>query len=150
MITKAKLADAKNIYRLVNAFAKKKAMLPRSLNYIYENIRDFWVYKKDGKVIGCCALHIIGWDGLAEIKCLSVKKTAQKDGVGKKLAQKCLSEAKKLDVQNVFALTYVPDFFKKLGFKVVSKDALPHKIWSECIDCPFFPDCNEIAVFRNI
>ena len=137
MISKAKISDCKEIHLLINSFAKKELMLSRSLNYVYENIRDFWVYKKNNKVIGCCALHIIGWNNLAEIKSLSVNKKDQKHGIGNTLILKCLEDAKDIGIQKVFALTYVVDFFKKLGFKIINKDTFFHKIWSDCIDVVF-------------
>lgn len=150
LIRKAVIADTEQIHKLIASFSKKGAMLPRSLNYVYENIRDFWVALEDSEIVGCCALHVVGWEGLAEVKSLSVNKDAQKSGIGKKLVKKCIVDAKKIGVTKVFALTYVPDFFLKSGFNIVEKETLPHKIWSDCIDCPFFPDCNEIAVIKDI
>lgn len=150
MITKPTLSDADSIRELIKTFSKKNAMLPRSLNYVYENLRDFWVYKKNGKVVACCSLHIIGWEDLAEIKCLCVKKNWQKSKIGQQLILKCLEEANVLGLKKVFALTMVPDFFVKFGFKVVAKETLPHKIWSECVECPYFPNCKEIVVFKRL
>ena len=148
MLQKAVLADAKPIQELISSFAQKKVMLPRALNYVYENIRDFWVWKVDGKVLWCCALHVVGWEGLAEVKSLSVHESLHKQGVGRILVEQCMTEARELGLTQVFALTYVPGFFAKLGFHEVTKESLPHKIWSDCIDCPFFPNCSEIAVLR--
>ena len=110
MIRKAKLSDAKGIRSLINYWSKKGKVIDRSLNYVYENIRDFWVYEEKNKIIGCCALHVLGWQDLGEIKSLGVSKTAQKKGIGKKLVNKCLEEAKLLGVTNIFALTFVPSF----------------------------------------
>ncbi len=125
-------------------------MLERSLNYIYEHLRDFWVYEERNKILGCCALHIVGWQGLAEIKSLSVKEKYQNRGIGKALVKQCLVEAYSLGIKRVFALTFVPLFFKRLGFKVIKREALPHKIWSDCINCAYFPDCKEEAVIFNL
>jgi len=149
MIRKATVEDVKKIQKLVNYYAKLEKMLPRSLNELYENIRDFYVYAEGKKVLGCCALHI-DWENLAEIKSLAVAKSKSGKGIGKKLIASCLKDAKALRVRKIFALTYVPDFFRKFRFKVVSKNTLPHKIWSECIKCPCFPNCKEIAMMRNI
>lgn len=148
-IRKAKIADVHDIQKLVNFFAERDEMLPRSLNTIYENIRDFFIAEEDGKVIGCSALHI-AWEDLAEIKSLAVDVTVQRSGLGGKLVNACLEEAKQLGITKVFALTYKPEFFKKQGFTDVEKSALPHKIWSDCINCPKFPDCGEEAVQINL
>lgn len=149
MIRKATVDDVKGIHALVNFYAKRDRMLPRSLNEIYENIRDFFVYIDGRKVSGCCALHV-DWEDLAEIKSLAVAKPKSGKGIGAKLLQHCLEDAKTLKVKRIFALTYVPEFFKKYGFRIINKDTLPHKIWTECIKCPYFPNCKEIALMKEI
>jgi len=150
MIRKAKIQDIKQIQALINVFAKDDLMLPRSLNELYENIRDFWVCEDDkGKIVGCAALHV-SWDDLAEIKSLAVDKNWQGRGVGKDLVSACLKEAKALGSKKVFVLTYHLKYFNKLGFKRVKHNDLPHKVWAECINCPKFPDCQEIALLKNI
>ena len=104
-------------------------MLPRSLNELYESMRDFWVAEENNKVVGCCALHI-SWDDLAEIKSLAVAKNRQGKGIARELVLACLDEAKKLGAKRIFALTYKPDYFKKFGFKRIKNADLPHKIWA--------------------
>lgn len=147
---KANIGDVNQIYSLINFWAKKGKLLERSLNYIYEHIRDFWVYCDGKKIVGCCALHIIGWQNLAEVKSLAVAKTYLDRGIGRKLVRQCLSEAKQLGLENIFALTFVDGFFKKLGFKPIDKKDLPHKIWSDCINCILFPNCDEKAVIYRL
>lgn len=149
MIRKATIKDINSIQKLINFYAKKDKMLPRSLNELYENIRDFFVYEDKGKVLGCCALHV-AWDNLAEIKSLAVLKPKQKKGIGTLLVKLAIEDAKRLAVKQVFALTYAPSFFKKFGFKKVEHSELPHKIWSECIKCVKFPDCDENALVLEI
>ena len=150
MIRKAKINDAKEIYELVNYYAKKGILLPRSLNSIYENIRDFWVYEKDGKIVGCVALHIV-WEDLAEIRSLAVREEYQGEGIGCKLVEKAIEEARELGIEKVFSLTYIKEFFiKNFGFKQVDKSVLPQKVWGECINCVKFPNCDEEAVILNL
>lgn len=151
-IRKAQIKDAKTIQNLVNAFAKQDLMMPRSLNEIFENIRDFWVIfdNTDKKIIGCVALHIVGWENLAEIKSLAVEKKYQGKGFGSQLVEAVLEEAQELKIGRVFALSYKPKFFKKFGFKIISKSKLPHKVWAECCNCPKFPNCGEIALIKEI
>ena len=145
MIRKAKIKDIKQIQALVGCFARLDVMLPRSLNELYENIRDFWVYEEKGKIVGCAALHI-SWDDLAEIKSLAVAKNKQGKGIGRDLVTACLAEAKVMGAKKIFVLTYKPEFFKKLDFKRIKQSDLPHKIWAECINCPKFPNCQEVAL----
>jgi len=149
MIRKATIEDIKEIQELINFYAKQDKMLPRSLNELYENIRDFFVYEESGKILGCCSLHI-AWENLAEIKSLAVQEASQKKGIGEMLVKQALEDAKKLKVKRVFALTYAPVFFEKLGFRRIEHAELPHKIWSECIKCVKFPDCEENALALDI
>lgn len=144
-VRKATVSDIKLIHKLINDFAKKGEMLPRSLNELYENIRDFLIAEHNNEIKGVCALHIL-WEDLAEIRSLAVKKESQKKGIGSLLVKKCLHEAKKLGVNKVFVLTYIPEFFKKTGFKELDKSKLPQKIWGDCIRCPKFPECDEVAL----
>ncbi|MEW6109110.1 MAG: N-acetyltransferase [Nitrospirota bacterium] len=148
-IRKAKISDSRDIHKLINEFARKEEMIPRSINELYENIRDFIVFEDNGKVQGVCALHVL-WEDLAEIRSLAVKKEYQKMGIGKKLVKSCLSESKKIGVLRVFVLTYHPAFFKKLGFSDIDKANLPQKIWGDCVRCPKFPECDEHALIINL
>jgi len=149
MIRGATIRDVKTMQRLINYYAKKDEMLPRSLSELYDNLRNYLVYESKGKILGCCALHVC-WHNLGEIKSLAVQKTRQKQGIGKKLLLKCLADAKKLKLKKIFVLTYKPLYFKKFGFKDIDKSELPHKIWSECIKCVKFPNCDEIALQKEI
>jgi amino-acid N-acetyltransferase len=149
MIRKAKINDVKQIRELINSFAKEDLMLPRSLNELYDNIRDFWVFEQDKKIIGVAALHIC-WQDLTEIKSLAVEKKWQRKNIGRQLVNACIEEAKKLEAKKVFALTYKPDFFRKFGFRKIKHIDLPHKIWAECINCPKFPNCQEIALLKTL
>jgi len=148
-IRKAKISDLKKIHRLINDYAKREQMIPRSLNELYETLRDFVICDVDGNVCGVCALHIM-WEDLAEIRSLAVDKRYQKRGIGKDLIKKCLKEAKALGVKRIFALTYSPEFFKKMGFTDIDKSGLPQKIWGDCLRCPRFPECDEHAVIINL
>jgi amino-acid N-acetyltransferase len=148
-IRKARVSDAKAIHKLVNEMAKHQQMLPRALNDIYENLRDFLILEEDGQVAGACALHLL-WEDLAEIRSLAVRKEFQGRGAGRTLVRKCMREAKGLGVKRVFALTYQPEFFTAMGFKALDKSMLPQKIWGDCLRCPKFPECDETAVIMEL
>jgi amino-acid N-acetyltransferase len=107
------------------------------------------VCETDGKIVGTAALHIL-WEDLAELRSIVVLKEYQGMGIGKRLIKKALREAKALGVKQVFILTYTPEYFKKLGFKEVDKNSLPQKIWGDCLRCPKFPECEEVAVIKNL
>jgi amino-acid N-acetyltransferase len=148
-VRKARITDAERIQFLINEYAKQGLMLPRSLHSIYESIRDFWVYEENGEVIGTCALSIF-WDNLAEIRSLAVSPEHTHRGIGTALVKMALREAKELGINRVFTLTYQVEFFKKLGFKEISKETLPQKIWRDCIHCVQFPNCDEIAMLIKL
>jgi len=149
MIRKAKISDIKELHKLINFYAERGEMLPRSLNELYENIRDFLVFEEKGEILGCCALHV-SWEDLGEIKSLAVKPAHTGKGIGRKLVEECLEETNKLGIKKVFALTFRPEYFEKRGFRKIEKDELPHKIWSECINCAKFPNCEEVAMLKEM
>lgn len=144
MIRHARIPDVKEIHQLLLIYANEGQLLGRSLADIYDALRDFYVYEEDGEIIGVCALSIC-WEDLAEVRSLAVKKGLSGRGIGRKLVETCLEEARELGLQKVFALTYQPEFFGKLGFTEIEKSELPHKIWTACLNCVKFPDCDELA-----
>ncbi|MDD5614219.1 MAG: N-acetyltransferase [Candidatus Omnitrophica bacterium] len=148
-IQKPGVKDAPKIYQLINRASKEYEVLPRALGYIFENIRDFWVAEEKNCIIGCVALHFV-WEDLAEIKSLVVDDDFKGKDIGGSLVKMALGEAEEYRIKKVFVLTFIPDYFKKFGFKVVDKSELPHKIWAECINCPKFPDCNEEAMIKEL
>ena len=150
MIRKARMGDVKAIQKLIADYARKGDMLPRSLSEIYENLRDYFVcIENGGKVIGAAAIHIM-WEDLAEVRSLAVTEGEMGRGVGTKLVEACISEAIVLGIKRVFALTYKPRFFEKLGFVQVEKSDLPQKIWTDCLKCSKFPDCDEVALVSDL
>jgi len=151
MLRKARISDVKGIHALVDSYAKQGEMLSCALVDLYERVRDFYVYTDDesGELLGVCALHIC-WEDLGEIRSLAVKGGERMKGIGKIMALACLEEAALLGLKRVFALTYKPDFFKKLEFNEIDKSTLPHKIWGDCIKCSKFPDCDETAMMAEL
>jgi amino-acid N-acetyltransferase len=137
--------DAKKIKQLLSLNAKKGLLLDKSLFAIFEGIRDFFVAEENGRLIGCCALRFC-WKDLAEVRSLAVREKFQDKGIGRELVDACLGEAKAFGAKKAFTLTFAPGFFKKMGFVEIKKEKLPHKIWSDCLNCPNFPNCKENAM----
>ncbi len=144
---KARFDDIESIYGLVNIYAAQGEMLPRSRNTLYENLRDMVVAEEEGRVIGVGALHIM-WDRLAEVRMMAIAPEYTRQGIGAEIVQLLLNEGDVLGIEKVFTLTYKPDFFRKLGFIRISREELPQKVWKECIDCPKYPNCDEIAMIK--
>ena len=148
-VRSAKISDVKTIYSLINSYAERDKMLFRSTADIYKNLQAFIVAELDGNIVGCCALEVI-WSDLAEIKSLAVDEANKGTGIGKMLVTASLEQAAELGLPGVFALTLDPGFFEKLGFKIVEKDNLPMKVWSDCAKCPKQQNCDEIAVIKTV
>lgn len=156
VLRKALMCDVKSLYALFAEYSKAGEMLPRSLSDIYEHLRDFYIAELENgecnganEIVGACALSIV-WENLAEIRSLAVKRPFTRKLIGTELINKCIEEARFFKISSIFALTYKPDFFGKSGFKVIDKAELPHKIWSDCINCVKFPDCDETAVMLKL
>ncbi|MBG92808.1 MAG: GNAT family N-acetyltransferase [Chloroflexi bacterium] len=145
----ATINDGVGIQELINHWAAQGLMLPRTLAQTYENLRDFFVVKEGEKIIACSALHIV-WDDMAELKSLAVAPGYQSGGYGSKLVTACVEEGRRLGMQQLFALSYEPEFFERLGWKVANVMELPRKVWNECYRCPKFPGCNEIALTYDL
>ena len=152
IIRKAVVGDVGAIHGMLNTYGERGLLLPRSLSELYDHLRDFFILEDQGKgaaIAGVCALGIC-WEDLAEIRSLAVVQDRQGRRYGMRLVETCLEEAKALGLGKVFTLTYVSGFFAKLGFKEVDKSVLPHKVWAECLKCPKFPGCDEIAMLVEL
>jgi amino-acid N-acetyltransferase len=126
-------------------------MLPVSLANLYERIRDFFVYVDEPtqEILGCGALNVT-WANLGEIRSVAVREGRLKQGVGTAIVQACVEEARALGLEKLFVLTYEEDFFGRFGFERIDKNELPHKVWNVCVNCPHFPDCDEIAMLVTL
>lgn len=144
-LRKARMSDIETIHGVINNYAAQGLMLPRSRNMLYENLREFIVAEEDDKFLGTGALHIL-WEDLAEVRALAIAPEAVRRGVGRRLVAALVEEARALEIPRVFALTYQQEFFAKCGFRVLEKEAMPQKVWKECINCPKFPNCDEVAM----
>ncbi len=146
---RAGIKDVNDITELINYYAKLGDMLSRSHMQVYSQLRDYYVAVAGDRVVGCGALNII-WDNLAEVRSLAIAPDYVGQGLGREIVNRLLADAAELTLPQVFTLTYKPVFFEKVGFTRVDKKDLPHKVWKDCIHCPKFPDCDEVALVKNI
>lgn len=145
----ATLADVPEIYHLLKQFSDEGMLLPRAQDDIYTSLRDFYVVENSGTIIACAAL-LIYTETLGEIRSLAVAPAYMQFGLGSQLVQRLEAEAIGLNLSRLMALTYVVDFFEKLGFHVVDMKVLPEKVWGACINCHKFRNCDEIAVLKHL
>jgi len=148
-VRKATIRDVKSIHRLIQFYSTGNILLKRSLNELYEIVREFTVVHSGRKLLGCCALHI--YDAkLGEVRSLAVSPDMKGKGYGSVLIEHMIEEAGSLGLKKIFTLTGEPEFFSKMGFREIDKDNLPQKIWKDCIFCIRFPECNEVALTLEI
>jgi amino-acid N-acetyltransferase len=147
VVRKAAMRDITPILDLINGYAARGIMLPRTEFEMSEAIRDFSVVTLEKRLLGCGALHFYT-PQIAEIRSLAVHEEAKTKGVGRQLVESLIGEAQEYELDAVFAFTYVAEFFQKVGFQVVERGALPLKAWKDCLRCPKFQACDEIAVLR--
>ena len=149
MVRKPKLTEVVSMKQLLDEAAAEEQVLARQLPELYENVRDFYVYVDKKGLGGLVALHIDMVD-LAEVRSLVVRKDLRGHGVGRRLVETVVAEAELLDIARVYALTRLPNFFEKSGFRVVDRNELPYKVFKDCIRCRLYPGCDEIAVIRDL
>lgn len=151
MIRKARIVDVPVIQKMLAGLAQEGRLLARSLSELYTNLRDMSVFVDDetGQIVGCCSLHII-WENLAEVRSLAVLDSHRRRGLGSVLVNECIAEARELGIGRIFTLTYETEFFKSVGFQEVDKNVFPQKIWADCLHCPKFPECDEVALVLDI
>lgn len=148
-LRKATVTDVRGLHSLIREEARRHRVLARSLADLYDSLRDFWVSEEDGAVVGCAALHV-AWDTLGEVRSLVVHPEHRSRGLGNALVRGCLEEAHQLGLKRIFVLTFIPEFFHRLGFRPVPKGELPQKVWTDCVHCPDFPDCGEEALILEL
>ncbi len=148
-IRAAAIADAPGIHHLLEIYASKGNLLPRTLSEIYRHLRDFFVIELDGKVAAMGALEIFTED-LGEVRSLVVDAAYERRGLGRLLVQRIVDEARTIGLRRVMALTYVPEFFHKLGFQTVPMGTLPEKVWTVCVKCYKYNNCDEVAVLLEL
>ena len=141
--------DVEAIYQMVYDYAQEGAMLARSRNALYETLRDMVVAEENRRIVGVGGLHFI-WDKLAEVRTMAVAVGYTRQGIGAEIVRRLLGEGRQYGVARVFTLTYQAEFFATLGFHKVAKEELPPKVWKDCIDCPKFPNCDEIAMVLDL
>ena len=147
-VRKAVIADIHAILELINSYAANGIMLPRTEFEMAENIRDFSVaYDDDGRLLGCGALHFYT-PTTAEVRSLAVRPELKQHGVGRAIVESLEKEARENGLQSIFAFTYAPGFFSKVGFGEIERGELPLKAWKDCLRCPKFQNCDEIAVLK--
>ncbi|CAB1127897.1 GCN5-related N-acetyltransferase [Candidatus Hydrogenisulfobacillus filiaventi] len=145
-IRPAVMHDVDAIYRLLEHYAKEGLLLPRSHLSLYQSLQCFSVaVDEHDQVLGAAALHILG-QGLAEVRSLAVDPGHRGQGVGRALVEYVVALARRLEIGRVIALTYQTGFFDKCGFRIISKAALPQKVWKDCLNCHKFPVCDEVAM----
>jgi amino-acid N-acetyltransferase len=149
IIRQAAIGDVPTVHHLLEIYAAKGNLLPRTFSELYRHLRDFFVIEIDGQVVACGALEIFTED-LGEVRSLVVDEAHERRGLGRLLVQRIIEEARTIGLRRLMALTYVPPFFHKLGFRTVAMDTLPEKVWGVCVKCYKYNNCDETAVVLEL
>jgi amino-acid N-acetyltransferase len=152
MIRKARLTDVNEMFRIINYYAQKQLMLPKTQLQLFENLRDYSVAvdeSEPSRILACGALHIY-WENLAEIRAVAVAPGSARRGVGTALVEQLLNEAREMQIEQVFVFTYEPGFFGRFGFIQVEHRTMPLKVYNECFNCPKFNKCDELAMVLHL
>jgi amino-acid N-acetyltransferase len=142
-------ADIEGILEIVNDYADQNLMLPRTSEQIRRVLPHFLVAEYDARVVGCGSLVRLT-AALTELRSLAVAAEWRSSGLGRRLVEALVDQARTAGFQQICALTLVEGFFNKLGFATVDRWTITPKIWHECIYCPKFDACDEIAVLMNL
>jgi amino-acid N-acetyltransferase len=150
-VRKARATDVAHVYGLLRELAAGGLLLPRSYSSLYEMLQTLYVAESGGPegIVGVGALQV-AWEDLAEVRSLAVPEGHRKSGIGKMITEALEAEAAEIGIRRMFTLTYVPEFFQKMGYRIVSLDSLPQKIWAVCFNCIHYPDCKEIALVKDL
>ena len=148
-IYNAVTGDVKDIHALIQIYAEKGLVLPRSLLSIYQHLQCMYVVKEKNKIVGVAGLHILGHD-LGEIRSLVVSPDHMGKGIGRMLVNHIINEASRLGVKRLISFTYQIEYFKKCGFEIAEKETLPEKVWIDCVNCPKLDCCDETAMIKYI
>jgi amino-acid N-acetyltransferase len=149
VVRPARVADMLQVEPLINGFAKQELMLPKTIEQLSRNFREFVVAERDGRILGCAALRVYT-PQLAELGSLAVSEAAQGLGLGAKLVAAVEEQAALHGIGTVFALTLQDVFFHKQGYRTVPKEMFPLKVWADCRACPKLHACDEIAVVKEL
>jgi amino-acid N-acetyltransferase len=144
-IRKAELSDVPALFKLISRYVAEQVLLPRPLTNLYEDVWEFTVAEEDGELLGCGGLKFYNQE-LAEIRSLCVDAALKSKGVGRMLTEALMDEAERCGIRRVFALTVVPGFFEKLGFEQAPRERFPIKVFQDCLGCPKYSCCDEVAV----
>ncbi len=150
-VRKSAIEDIRQIHRLLHTYSHQGDLIPRPLSDLYDHVRDFSVSadRVTNQVVGCCALQFC-WEDLAEIRSLVVEEEYRRKKVASGLVESCIMEARSYGMKKLFCLTFKPDFFSKFGFVRIERSDLPLKIWADCMLCVKFPDCDGIAMMKEL
>jgi amino-acid N-acetyltransferase len=149
VVRKACMSDIEPLLHLINGYAAQGVMLPRTEFEMSENIRDFTLVFAGEKLVGCGALHFYSPTS-GEVRSLAVDRSVKSKGVGRAVVEALIAEARDYRLDSIFAFTYVTGFFEKLGFQQVERGELPLKAWKDCLRCPKFQACDEVAVVKYL
>jgi amino-acid N-acetyltransferase len=149
VVRRARIDDIPGIATVMARYVEQNVLLPRPVSELYQCVREFHVAERDGRIVACAALRLL-WRDLGEVRSLAVQPDAHGQGLGQVLVAQVVADARALGLPRVIALTREVQFFERCGFRVEPRDAVPRKVWTDCVRCPRRHACDEIAVALDL
>ena len=131
-IRRARTSDVKTIRAIVDAYSAGRRLLKKETVTLYEQTQEFVVAEKEGKVVGCGALHIL-WEDLAEVRTVAVLEELRGQGIGHQIMQALIDRATEVGVKKIFCLTFETEFFGKHGFKEIESAPVEPEVYAELL-----------------
>ncbi|MFQ5942638.1 MAG: GNAT family N-acetyltransferase [Anaerolineales bacterium] len=148
-VRRARPQDVPGIADLVEKYARRGELLPRSSEEIASGL-DNWVVAVEGNAIRACGSLVHYTPTLSEVRSLAVSEGAKRNGLGMAIGLALTDDARSRGVRTIFALTRAIGFFRKLGFELSPTERFPEKVWRDCRMCPIQDRCDEVAVVMNL
>ena len=132
-VRRARTSDVPSMVALVGAYASERILLGKERVTLYEDVQEFQVaVAEGGEVIGCGALHVL-WEDLAEVRTLAVDPRRRGQGVGHRLLDALVQQARDVGVSRLFCLTFEVDFFTWHGFRVIDGTPVRPAVYAELL-----------------
>jgi amino-acid N-acetyltransferase len=143
------LADLRSLGALIAYYSRRDVLLPRTPEDLRQRIHDFHVIESNNEVIACGMLQLYT-PAVAELRSLAVSEEWHGSGLGRRIVEGLLAEARASGLETVFAFTTSPGFFSRMGFSPIDRDLVPWKAWNDCVACPKRECCDEVAMAYSL
>jgi len=149
LIREAQPGEAVDIHALIEARGLEGHLLARDLPEVTLHATRFLVATADDRIVACGELAPLS-PSLAEIRSLVVAARYQGLGIGRRLTSELRRKARLDGFSRICAFAHQPAYFARMGFSIVPHGWLPEKIGLDCVTCPLFRHCGQVAMLDDL